>query len=201
MTGWKSSWLAFDTEATGGSAAARMVSIGIVQFAHGKPVSTFLEHFHPGPIDWRSGEVWHAMRVNGLERRFLEQQPPLAKRWPSVLRVFAMSNVWVAHNATSDLRLLRAERARWDASRGESSTPTMPRAKVLDTMVLDKFLRPGERSRNLAAVCQRWDVPLERAHAADADAVACGLVLARMREHLPDDLRDVLAIGTPSCRA
>lgn len=185
---WKGAWLAFDTEATGGSARARIVSVGIVLFSSGKPVSTFLEHFNPGPIDWSSGEVRNALRVNGLRRDFLEAQPPLASRWPSVLRAFSLADVWVGHGSRFDLRMLRAERAAWDASTGRDSTPMMPRAAVLDTITLDTVLRPDARARNLAAVCERWQVPLHNAHTADADALACGLLLARMAPLLPDRL-------------
>lgn len=188
---WKFEWIAFDTETTGFGPKARIVSIALALFQRGELVSTQLEHFNPEPIDWGSPDVRHALRVNKLSPSFLRGKPRLRDRWPTLLRGFAQSRVWVAHNAPFDLAMLRAERERVDNETGTSSQELVPRALVLDTIGLDCLLNPDAGSRALEAVCPRWGVRLVNGHRADADAIACGRLLAAMAPRLSDDPREV----------
>jgi DNA polymerase-3 subunit epsilon len=89
----------------------------------------------------------------------------------------------VAFNARFDLTCLDRE------ARRHGITPLIDRVGgpagmlVVDPFVLDKqFDRYRRGKRTLGAVCEHYDVPLDEAHAANADALAAARVAWRMGE-------------------
>lgn len=94
----------------------------------------------------------------------------------------------VAYNAAFDLTLLRAECLRHGIETLAEPSP------VIDPMIIDKAVdRYRKGKRTLELVAEHYGVPLDTAHAADADAIAAGrLAIAIARKYpseLPDDVR------------
>lgn len=88
----------------------------------------------------------------------------------------------VGHNVSYDLTMLTAELRRY-------GLPALPWFPVLDTIVLDKVADKYRKgSRTLTATAQHYDVVLENAHAADADALASGLIFRKLAEKYPEKL-------------
>jgi DNA polymerase-3 subunit epsilon len=94
----------------------------------------------------------------------------------------------VAFNARFDLTMLDREARRHDV------VPLVERGSplwVVDPFVLDKHVDRYRRGkRTLSVVCEVYDVVLEDAHAAGADALAAARVAWRMGQRVPT-LRDM----------
>ncbi|GAA4189125.1 3'-5' exonuclease [Microbacterium oryzae] len=106
--------------------------------------------------------------------------------------IFAQGVPVVAYNAPFDFSMLKHEALRWGMEPIASPTP------VLDPLVVDKGCDRYRRGkRTLAVVAAHYDVVLEGAHDASADAVAAGrLALAlveRYADLLPVDLDELHA--------
>ncbi len=175
MTRWHEGPLAaFDTETTGVDVETdRIVSAAlVVQDAPGSRPRVTRWLVNPG-VPVPAG----ATRVHGLTEEHLQRNG----RWPApvmheVAQALAeqarVGRPVVVMNAPFDLTLLDRELRRHRASslsRWFERTPLL----VLDPWVLDKHLdRYRKGRRTLSDLCAYYEVPLEGAHEAAADAVA-----------------------------
>ncbi|MGH2905885.1 MAG: exonuclease domain-containing protein [Solirubrobacterales bacterium] len=92
----------------------------------------------------------------------------------------------VAFNARYDLTMLDREARRHGL---EPLTDRVGDLLVIDPLVIDKQIdRFRKGKRTLTDVCALYRVPLEDAHAADADAIAAARVAWRMAGKFPDEL-------------
>jgi DNA polymerase-3 subunit epsilon len=85
----------------------------------------------------------------------------------------------VAMNARYDLTLLDREAERYGLD-------PLPAGPVIDPFVIDKEVdryRPGKRT--LTALCEHYQVPLDGAHSADADAIAACRIAWRQGSTYP----------------
>ena len=108
----------------------------------------------------------------------------------SIIRVECVDNglPLVGHNLRYDLTLLDREMRRHGMA--NLAAWLLPRVKVLDSIILDKHLdRYRKGKRTLTATAEHYDIRLDDAHTASADAVAAGLIAQRLLSH--DTLRDM----------
>jgi DNA polymerase-3 subunit epsilon len=109
-------------------------------------------------------------RIHGLSRRALRGAPRFDSVMPELVAALD-GHILCAHNIDFDWPFLRRALRRdgYEA----------PDALRLCTLRLSRSLDPERtRSHRLPDVCQRYGVPLERAHDAGADAIATASVLA-----------------------
>lgn len=111
-------------------------------------------------------------RIHGIDRRSLRRAPRARDVHDELVRKLD-GCVVVAHNAAFDLAFLH------DFSRRLGRT--LPVHASLCTLKLSRQLDPERAlSHRLAAVCERYDVALERPHDALADAEATAAVLPHL---------------------
>ncbi|MCA9540340.1 MAG: 3'-5' exonuclease [Myxococcales bacterium] len=131
-----------------------------------------------------------ASQVHGIKVEDVEGAP----RWPEVAarleRHFAARPVLVGYNILGfDKPLIDAENARHGIA---WRTP-----RALDPFLWAYWHDRGERTRKLGSTCERYGVelPENRAHTADADAEATGLLLIAMVQEgvMPDDVERAFA--------
>ena len=171
---WKDSWLALDTETTGFGKHARILELGLVYFEGGEPVQEWSRIFNPPDLDWEHEDVLGALEVNGLSKEFCAQ----GVTFPEVLEdlvVWLEERVWVGHNITFDIRMLKQEFER-------AQTPWNFNALELCTQNFSWYFDSIRGGNKLEDVCVRWGVPQPFAHRAVIDAKVSGQVLQKMIE-------------------
>lgn len=147
---------ALDFETTGLHADRdRVVEVAVARGRLGARPSVWTTLVNPGrPVA--------ASAVHGITDDMVAGQPSFAQIAPRLLRELDGA-VLVAHNAPFDLSFLDAECARAFRPR-----PPLP---VLDTLGLARRLL-ALPSNSLGALCTRFEIPRDRAHRADDDALA-----------------------------
>ncbi|TXJ78573.1 3'-5' exonuclease [Streptomyces lavendulae] len=178
---WYLSRLAgFDLETTGVSPERdRIVTACVVQIGGGQPPAAANWLADPG-VDIPAG----AAAVHGIttERARKEGRPAgeVVEEIVTALTAVVLSGIpVVAMNAAYDLTMLDREARR----HGVQPLAEIVGAdlRVVDPFVLDKHVdqwRPGKRT--LTDLCRHYQVPLDGAHSADADAVAACRVAWRI---------------------
>ncbi|MFJ2605160.1 3'-5' exonuclease [Streptomyces sp. NPDC091279] len=175
MTCWYEGPLAaFDTETTGVDAESdRIVSAAVVvQDAPGtRPrVSRWL--VSPGVPVPEAATAVHGLTDEHLQRNGRWPAPVVYEIVATLAEQAALRRPLVVMNAPFDLTLLDRELRRHRASSLERWFEATP-LRVLDPRVLDKHLdRYRKGRRTLTDLCAHYEVPLEGAHDAGADALA-----------------------------
>lgn len=175
----------FDTESTGVDVEQdRIVSVCVVQIGGGQP---------PAPANWIADpgiEIpEQAARVHGIttERARKEGRPAgeVVEEVVTALAAVVLSGIpVVAMNAPFDFTLLDREARRHGVQ--PLADIVGDDLRVIDPRVLDKQVdtyRPGKRT--LTDLCRHYDVKLDGAHSADADAVAACRVVWRLGNQFP----------------
>lgn len=179
--------LAFDCETTGvDTLNDRIVTAALVQMPHGRTPRPRTWLINPG-VDIPDG----AAAVHGITTAHAAEHganPAVALEDLTTALVFAFKHgiPVVAANASFDLTILEAENTRHDVpTLAERLGGTDRIRPVLDPMVLDKQGQPYRKGpRKLSNLCTHYNVRLDDAHTADADALAAGLLWpAVLREH------------------
>jgi DNA polymerase-3 subunit epsilon len=185
----------FDLETTGVRLEEdRIVTSCVVHCGGKQPTQSFNWLADPG-IEIPEG----AAKVHGITtERARAEGRPAAEVVEQVIAALAESVVAglpiVAMNASFDLTILDREARRHGV---QPLTDIVSNGlRVIDPRVLDKQVdqrRKGQRT--LTALCQHYQVPLDGAHTADADAIAAcrvawrlGSVFPRLGEMSLDDL-------------
>lgn len=181
MSAWHTGRLAgFDTESSGLDVESdRIVTAAVVQCGAGHPTQSATWLADPG-VDIPAA----ATAVHGIttERVRTEGRPAaeVVEQVVSALTQVVLSGVpVVAMNAAFDLTLLDRE-ARRHGIKPLTDT-TGGDLRVIDPMVIDRQTdpyRPGRRT--LTDLCQHYQVALDGAHTADADAIAACRVAWRI---------------------
>lgn len=181
-------WVCFDTETTGFDGAARVLEVGVVAFDRGEPVREWSQLLWPGELDWESSAVKGALAVNQIRREELVGMPTFVEVLPRLLLELS-HDIWVAHNASFDVRMLQQEMTR------AGHTMAMPKV-VACTCKLAQALGKGAPGNKLGEVATRYKVSQEGAHRASVDARVCGQILQAMLRagHLPADDDAFLAL-------
>ncbi|WP_127468642.1 exonuclease domain-containing protein [Streptomyces sp. B27] len=171
----------FDLETTGPDPlTARIVTACIVQVGGG---------FNTSPAKWLTNaggeeipagaEAVHGISTARARAEGVELRQAVEEILAGLTQVILAGVPIVAMNARYDITLLDREAERL----GLDPLPTGP---VIDPFVIDKQVdryRPGKRT--LTALCEHYDVRLDAAHSADADAVAACRVAWRQATRYP----------------
>ncbi|QNP66072.1 3'-5' exonuclease [Streptomyces genisteinicus] len=177
----------FDLETTGTDPLdARIVTAAVVELRDGEQVRAHGWLADPGIRIPAQASAIHGV---SNERAAAEGRPAreVAEEIAQVLTGHWEQGVpVVAYNAAFDLTLLSAELRRHGLpSLGErlGGPPTGP---VVDPLTIDRAVdRYRKGKRTLEAVCAEYGVVLDRAHRADADALAAVLVARAIAERHP----------------
>ncbi len=178
---WTDSYLAFDCETTGLDERARIVEIAVVRFERGVPVREWAELVCPPDVDWENIDVRRALEVNKLTPDALRGKPTFEALIPT-LEAELSHEVWVAHNAEFDVKMLNQELARL-------GRPAVAPKLLVCTRDLGSHFNDGPTGNRLFEVAARYGITQSDAHRAAVDARTCGLILAAMLQtgKLPAD--------------
>lgn len=179
-------YVVFDLETTGlnPKGGDQIVAIGAVRLdglgqRQGEPFHTLVD---PGRKIPARSTAFH-----GITDDMVRGAPDVAR----ALRDFAGycgDGVLVAHNAAFDLKFLRVNR---HMSGMAFSGP------VLDTLLLEAWLRPGERDYSLDRLLRHHGIAITQRHNAEADAEATASLFARqlatLEERRIPSLGDLMA--------
>lgn len=179
--------LAVDTETTGPKPTEdRVVELGAAYLLAGQPHGAPLRSLVDPGMYIPAG----ATQVHGIKNEDVAGAPP----WPEVAAQFhrhlTSGAIPCGYNILNfDVTLIHSENARHGI---EWRIPN-----ALDAFVFAAWHHRGDRSRKLGAMCEAYGIalPEDRAHSADADALASGLlVVAMVRAGLiPDDIAAAFA--------
>lgn len=167
----------------------RILQVGVVVVdADGRISDRWVSRIGPGLAWWRSVGPTD---IHGLRRRDLWRAPRRRTVLDELARRLGTAR-FVAHNAAFDLSFLVVEARR--------SGVDLPINDPVCTLVMSRALDPGRtRSHRLGDLCARYDIPLEHAHDALADAEATAALLAHLlREHGVHDTAQLAAFAPPS---
>ncbi len=143
--------IVFDTETTGLDPyqGHRLVEIGCIELVNRFPTGrTFHRYLNP-----ERDMPQEAFAVHGLSYDFLKSQPLFGSIAEELL-AFIGEAALVAHNATFDLSFLNAELER-------ISQATIPRDRLVDTLLLARRKYPGSSNR-LDDLCVRFGIDNSR---------------------------------------
>lgn len=162
-----------DTETTGvDTKRAGIVQVAAVRFEQGRVVDRFCalaKPPHPIPAS--------AAAIHGITDAMVADAPPVTEHGPALARLCAGA-LPVAYNAGFDRRMLHRF-----FTGPEVPAWSMP-VWVCPLIILRDVERvvEGKGYYRLENACARWEVPLEKAHDASADAEAAGRLLWRLFE-------------------
>ncbi|NUV65718.1 3'-5' exonuclease [Streptomyces sp. CAI-121] len=171
----------FDLETTGPDPlTARIVTACIVQVGGG---------FNTSPAKWLTdaggeeiptgAEAVHGISTARARAEGVELRQAVEEILGGLTQVILAGVPIVAMNARYDLSLLDREAERFGLD-------PLPAGPVIDPFVIDKQVdRYRSGKRTLTALCQHYDVRLDAAHSADADAVAACRVAWRQATRYP----------------
>jgi DNA polymerase-3 subunit epsilon len=164
-----------DFETTGLSPAQhhRIIEVGVVHVA---PDGTVEDSYETVVNPSRDLGPTHIHRLRGVDVRDAPPFAAISGRLVELLR----GRVMVAHNARFETTFLRAEMERLGLA------SPVEDAHALCTMKLATTFLPGS-GRKLADCCAAFDIPLDDAHEALADARATALLLGAYLEAGRDD--------------
>ncbi|MGA8291945.1 MAG: DNA polymerase III subunit epsilon, partial [Rhodoplanes sp.] len=139
--------IVFDTETTGLDPyqGHRLVEIGCVELVNRIPTGQIFHCYFNPERDMPA----EAFAVHGLSCQFLGEKPLFAELAGDLL-AFLGDAPLIAHNAAFDLGFLNAELER-------VKLPPLPRARLIDTLLLARRKYPGAQNR-LDDLCQRFRV-------------------------------------------
>lgn len=171
----------FDLETTGPDPlTARIVTACIVQVGGGQPAATanWLTDVDGEDIPAGAAAV-HGISTEKAHAEGVDLRLAVDEILAALTQVILSGIPIVAMNARYDLTLLDREAQRYGL------TP-LPAGPVIDPYVIDKRVdqyRPGKRT--LTHLCQHYQVRLDNAHSADADAIAACRIAWRQATRYP----------------
>lgn len=157
----------------------RVIEVGAVRFEQGIPVRFFSSLI--ASVDEVSEEI---TGITGIRASDLVGAPRFNHVVPR-LYALAHGSIVAAFNAEFDQSFFLSEMSRTQFQLGGPLFD--PSAAWLDPLVwsrqVDRYVKGGHK---LSTVCERYNIALDGAHRADADAAAAGRVLFAMRKRIGD---------------
>ncbi|MDE2793326.1 MAG: 3'-5' exonuclease [Gemmatimonadota bacterium] len=162
------SYAVVDVETTGGryEGGHRVTEVAVVEVWGGAVRDVFETLVHPGRRMPRP-----AVALTGITDRMLAGAPSFDEIAEEVFRRIA-GRVFVAHNVSFDWGWLRAQLG--------DALGDVPEVERLCTISLARRLVPELRHRNLDALSEFFDIPIDGRHRARGDALATARVLLRL---------------------
>ena len=173
----------FDLESTGVNVETdRVVTAAIVDIRPGKPTRTRTWLVNPGIAIPEGATAVHGISTE--KARAEGQHPSVALEEIALELTVALAGgvPVVAFNGSFDLSMTDQELLRYKLGGLEERLGSYDAVSpVLDPHVLDKRFDKFRRGkRTLTATCEAYGVPLDNAHAADADAIAACRLLFKL---------------------
>ena len=181
LSPWSAPFVAIDVETTGldSDPTARVVELAAVRFVGGVVVDGYSTRINPGiPIPAE------AIAIHGITDEDVRAAPSFADVWPSVVALYDSDFVsTVAYSAAFDRAFARRE-----SIFAELPKPPLGLCRPwLDPLVwirkIDRFVRGAGRHK-LAVTCARRGIALDKAHSAEADAIATGLLWVQLEREI-----------------
>ncbi|MFE2973298.1 3'-5' exonuclease [Streptomyces sp. NPDC059258] len=171
----------FDLETTGPDPlSARIVTACIVQVGAKQPTvaANWLTDVDGEEIPAGAAAV-HGISTEKAHAEGVPLKEAVAEILAGLTQVILAGIPVVAMNARYDVTLIDREAARFGLD-------PLPAGPVIDPFVIDKQVdRYRSGKRTLSALCEHYDVRLDGAHSADADAVAACRVAWRQATRYP----------------
>lgn len=166
-----------DTETTGLPPGGRVCEVAAVRFEGGVPVARFCSYINPGcPIPPEATAIHHITDAD------VAGAPMLPEVAADLFKV-CDGAVACAYSAHFDRGMLHSEIS------GKDCHAFDPEQSWVDVLVLvrhfDRYAS-GKGRHKLTAACARRNIIVENAHRADADAIACGVLLHRLKPRIGD---------------
>lgn len=194
MTWAAGPYLAFDTETTGvNTAVDRIVTAAVVDIRPGQEPRTRTWLVNPGVEIPAEATAVHGITTEMARADGVHPSTALDEISLEIETAFASGIPLVAMNASFDLTLLDRELIRYKlGGLGERLGGYDAIRPVLDPMVLDREVDKYRRGkRTLEALCQHYQVKIDGAHDASADAIASCRVLFRLAKQYPRSIGTV----------
>ncbi|MFH9072734.1 3'-5' exonuclease [Streptomyces alboflavus] len=174
----------FDLESTGVDVeSARIVTACVVACGGGAPTESATWLADPGVEIPAEAAAIHGITTEKARAEGRPAAEVVAEVTDALVEAAEAGVPIVVMNAAFDFTLLDRERER----HGVKSLWARAVPLVLDPRVLDKHIDPYRRGgRKLVDLCRHYEVPLDGAHSADADAIAACRVVWRLGSTLPD---------------
>lgn len=170
-------FVALDVETTGIKTGGNdIIEVSAIHFHYFKQAELFTTLIRP-----RKAIPPEASAVNGITDEMVQDAPKFCEIIPALTEFIGKMPV-VAHNAEFDLKHLYVNGL--DAADERSA--------VYDTLQLSKkFCDKDIMDHKLATVCREYNIVIDGAHRATADALACGLIFVKMLIQSRDDCYDI----------
>lgn len=189
---WKNSynWLGIDCETTGPKIDDRIVELGMCRYnaLEGKVVWKSSQLYDPGV------EIGHAAtKIHGISNEDVRGMPSLVDDRDCIIERLQSADVVVAFNWPFEQSHLKNEL-------GGLFDFVSNQVAVLDPLVVVRFDEVGRywkgiKRHTLTEVCARMGIPWEgQEHRADSDAAMACCLLDVLKEWLPDDLDEAVAL-------
>ncbi|MEQ8721067.1 MAG: 3'-5' exonuclease [Sandaracinaceae bacterium] len=166
----------------------RAVEIAAARFEEGTLVGSIGMRLNPGrPIPEGASAVHGIRDADVADCHPLESLLVASERleadWAACrLRELVTGAVPVAYCERFDRPMLRAAEKRAGARLVPEAWSTWIDPLTIVKVIEGDRVRFGKGAHKLGAVCERWGVTLDNAHAAEADAIATGRLLAKIGE-------------------
>lgn len=187
MADWPDKWTdlpmaVIDVETTGLEPEEdRIIEIGIIHFEDGDVVDRYGQLVDPEcPLPDKATEI------TGITEDDLEGQPTFDEIAEKVHSQLDGKGI-VAYNLEFDRGFVKAELERCGLE-WPSESPT------IDPLVFARQFFQNKRSKNLGAIADHLDIPLEEAHRATHDAEVAGHILFEFEDKLPESLDELLVL-------
>lgn len=196
---WVAPFVVIDVETTGldTDPAARVVEIAAILFVGGVPtdrrVATRVNPGCPIPPE--------ATAIHGITDADVADAPTFAEVWPRIVELYDSGDTsTLAYSAAFDREFARRE----VGLAGSARPPFGLRRPWIDPLVwvrhFDRYTKGAGRHK-LTATCERRKVVLVKAHAAEDDAIAAGLLWVQLEREVrsclgerPHGIREILRV-------
>ncbi|MFM7424272.1 MAG: PolC-type DNA polymerase III, partial [Elainella sp.] len=125
------------------------------------------------------------VQFTGISQQMVDEAAPAEQVFPTYLPLL-QTGVLTAHNLEFDYPFLQAEFARLGTKFVRSE------ADQLCTVKLSRLLLPDLPSRSLPDLVRHFQFPVGKAHRAEADTLACWLLVERLFTELLNEADEVL---------
>jgi DNA polymerase-3 subunit epsilon len=125
------------------------------------------------------------VRFTGITQSMVNAAPIAAEVFPRFFPLFH-PGILAAHNLSFDYGFLRSEFDRLE------TVFEKPKAEQLCTVQLSRLMLPDLPSRSLPKLVEHFQFDVGRSHRAEADTLACWLLLKRLMQEILNESDDVL---------
>lgn len=173
----------FDLETTGFSPynGDEIISFGAVMVKGGETLEDKQYYSLVNPNRTIPPEI---EKLTGISNETAAQAPELIQALRGFME-FAGRYIWVAHGTGHDKRFLQS--ALWKTSKVQLSH------RILDTMLLAKWLHPASPRHDLDAMLDMYGIPVGRRHHALEDAIMTARLWSRLLHDIQE--RGIFTLG------